>query len=418
MLPYAGCTVARAQRPLTRAFTLIELLVSITFLVILMLVVTQVMGIVQRTWVRTNSRVSQFREARKAFDLISSNLSQATLNTYWASNVNELTTATDGLGQQIKSPQGYMRQSELHFICGPTSQVLPQASGNNYPGHAVFFQAPLGVVRGDDSAKLAATAGTASTVADTANLSNLLCGRGYFVEMGSDAYFRPVFLNSAPYNTIVPTRTRLRLMEYSPTADANRIYDLTYRNTSDTTAIRAWYQNPETGALANDVSTLKDGDTEAKATFGRFFTRPIAENILALIISPQTENTATGGNTSGNAYAIAPNYFYDSAAVPGAVTSSSSPQGTQHLLPPLLKVTMIALDERSGEYLASTTNSTALSTVLSGLNGLFTSASSYTSDLEGTPTSPGAVKTLLLGAKLNYRVFTTTIALKQARWSF
>jgi uncharacterized protein (TIGR02599 family) len=50
-----------------RGFTLIELLVSMTFLVILMLVVSQVVGIVQRTWVRSNSRVSQFREARTAF---------------------------------------------------------------------------------------------------------------------------------------------------------------------------------------------------------------------------------------------------------------------------------------------------------------------------------------------------------------
>lgn len=417
MFLHAGCTLARARRPLTRAFTLIELLVSITFLVILMLVVTQVMGIVQRTWVRTNSRVSQFREARKAFDLLSSNLSQATLNTYWSSSLNQLTTATDGLGQEIKSPQGYMRQSELHFISGPTGQVLPAAAGSNYPGHAVFFQAPLGVVRSDTAAMLAATTGTASTVADTANLSNLLCGRGYFVEMGSDEYFRPEFLNSAPYSSIVPTHTRLRLMEYSPTADANRIYDLNYRNSSDPTAIRQWYQNAETGVMANDVGNLAKGDTESKATFGRFFTRPIAENILALIISPQTENTATNGNVSGSAYAIAPNYFYDSA-MQGAVTSSSSPQGTQHLLPPLLKITMIALDERSGELLASSTNTTMMSTVLQGVANLFTSASNYTSDLEGTPTSPGAVRTLLLGAKLNYRVFTTTIALKQARWSF
>ena len=387
-----------SQRLQGGAFTLIELLVSITFLVILMLVVTQVIGMVQRTWVRANSRVSQFREARRAFDTIARNLSQATLNTYWTNNLQQL--SSDALGGAIQSPTSYKRQSELHFICGPTSTILPQASGSNYPGHAVFFQAPLGMVRFD-------TLGTVNT----ANLTNLLCGRGYFVELGSDASYRPTFLSQAPYTTIVPVKSRLRLMEYSPTAEMNRIYDSAYR--SNPGDIRQWYQNTASGALANEVQTGNDKSTST----GRYFTRPIAENILALIISPQIENTSTNGTVAASVYSIAPNYLYDSALV-GNSTSSTSPQGTQHLLPPLLKITMIALDERSGDSMASSVNSAVQSKVLQGLSGLFQSASSYTSDLEGTPDSPGALNTLLLGAKLNYRVFTTTIALKQARWSF
>jgi uncharacterized protein (TIGR02599 family) len=380
------------------AFTLIELLVSITFLVILMLVVTQVIGIVQRTWVRANSRVSQFREARRAFDTITRNLSQATLNTYWTTSLQQI--SSDALGGAIQSPTNYKRQSELHFICGPTSQILPQASGNNYPGHAVFFQAPLGMVRFD-------TLGTVNT----ANLTNLLCGRGYFVELGSDISYRPNFLSQEPFLTSVPVKSRLRLMEYSPTAEMNRIYDSAYRtNPGD---IRQWYQNPASGALASEVQTGKD----TSASTGRYFTRPIAENILALIISPQMENTSASGTMAASVYAIAPNYLYDSALV-GSATTSTSSQGTQYLLPPLLKITMIALDERSGDFMSATTNTAVQSKVLQGLSGLFNSASSYTADLEGTPDSPGALKTLLLGAKLNYRVFTTTIALRQARWSF
>ncbi len=413
MVKTSGCRVLRVQSVHTAAFTLIELLVSITFLVILMLVVTQVMGIVQRTWVRSNSRVSQFREARKAFDLLSNNLGQATLNTYWSSDLKTLNT--DALGQDIQTPNGFKRQSELHFICGPTSDILPGAAATQFPGHAVFFQAPLGVVRTDINAIGAATAGTATTVADTANLTNLICGRGYFVELGSDEYFRPAFLSTPPYSTLVPTRTRLRLMEYSPTADANRIYDSDYRTNPGN--IRQWYQNSETGALANDVRNAKKSGSESDATFGRYFTRPIAENILALIISPQKENTSTNATTSGDVYSIAPDYLYDSSLV-GPAASGMSPQGTQHLLPPLLRVTMIALDERSGEYLASTSNAAVMSQVMTGIGALFKSAGRYTQDLEGTPDSPGEIRKLLLAAKVNYRVFTTTIALRQARWSY
>lgn len=387
------------RRPQAAAFTLIELLVSVTFLVILMLVVTQVIGIVQRSWVRANSRVSQFREARKAFDLISRNLGQATLNTYWTTDLGQLTTSTDAVGQAIKAPTSYKRQSELHFICGPTSQVLSGATGTNYPGHAVFFQAPLGVVR--------FTAATGNQV-NTENLTNLLCGRGYFVEWGSDQFFRPAFLSQLQ---TVPVRNRLRLMEYSPSAEFNDIYSSSFR--SNPGSIKQWYQDPTTGALASEVKSGSD----ASATGGRYFTRPIAENILALIISPQTENTnTTSGNTSSSVYEIAQNYLYDSSQV-GNVTSTTTSQGTQHLLPPLLKVTMIALDERSGEMLSSDVNSALKDTVLQGISSLFQSAANYTTDLEGTPTSPGNLKKLLLGAKLNYRVFTTTIALRQARWS-
>lgn len=401
MLSVYNTSVRRRVNP--GGFTLIELLVSVTFLVILMLVVTQVIGIVQRSWVRANSTVSQFREARRAFDLISRTLTQATLNTYWSNDLKQITA--DGLNQAINSATTYQRKSELQFICGPTSQVLPEASGQNYPGHAVFFQAPLGVVR-----LQAAENGQA----DTENMVNLLCGRGYFVEWGSDLAFRPTFLASEPYTTTVPARNRLRLMEYSPTAEMNRIYDSAYR--SNPSQIKQWYQNANSGALASE---LKDSGGSSETAATRHFTRPIAENILALIISPQLENTSTSGasSSSSSVYSIAPNFFYDSTQT-GALVSSSSPQGTQHLLPPLLKVTMIALDERSAEVLSSSTSESLRSSVLSGVGGLFTSASKFDADLEGTADEPGALRQLLLQNKINYRVFSTTIALKQSRWSF
>lgn len=381
------------------AFTLVELMISITILVILMLVVTQVIGIVQRNWVRSNARVSQFREARVAFDTLTRNLSQATLNTYWESAADPF--RTDAAGQQVTRARANLRQSELQFVCGPTTKLLTSASGSkeNYPGHAVFFQAPLGVTR-----LVAAN----NNQANTENMVNLLCGRGYFVEWGDDQPYRPPFLNQL---TSVPTRLRLRLMEYSPTAEMNLIYANGYRlidpaDRTKTQNSRKWFQE----ALTN---TVKDNEkVESRA-----FTRPIAENILTLVISPRIETNvaASGGNTEP--YAIARQYEFDSALVtnPGSA-SGSTPQGTQHQMPPLLKVTMVALDQRGGETLSS--NNTLRQKVLSEASALFTNASDYDSDLEGTSEEPGKLKKILLDNKLDYRVFTTTIALKQARWSF
>jgi uncharacterized protein (TIGR02599 family) len=382
-----------------RAFTLIELLVSVTFLVILMLVVSQVIGIVQRTWVRANSRVSQFREARQAFDTLSRSITQATLNNYWDNEFD--TVGTDAAGQKITLAKDYFRQSELQFICGPTSTVIPAAAGSaqNYPGHAVFFQAPLGI------ASLVATAaqGANNQIVNTENMVNLLCGRGYFVEWGTDASFRPAFLDAL--NNVVPVRSRLRLMEYSPTAEKNRIYDTSLRPI--TAHSKEWYED-----------VLNTGVQSAQETAQtRAFTRPIAENIIALVISPQIEVT---GNTTVAPYSIAPLFIYDSTLKvnPGSSPINASPQGTQHLLPPLLKVSMIALDERSGEFLAREENSQMRTELLTAIAGKLQSAASLVEELDGEQGKTGSLVQLLLDKKLNYRIFSTTIALKQSRWSF
>ena len=391
-----------------RAFTLVELLISMTFLVILMLVVTQVIGIVQRTWVRSNSRVSQFREARTAFDVLTRTISQATLNTYWMNEFDEI--GSDAVGQTRYKAKNYVRQSELQFISGPTASLLTQAAsgGTNYPGHAVFFQAPLGVT------KLVPTDDSSTNEASTENLVNLMCGRGYFVEWGSDAPFRPPFLESL---NSVPLRFRMRLMEFSPTAEMNQIYAEANRplvdNTKGLNNGKKWY-NTEVFKSTNVISA---DETVAS----RAFTRPVAENILALIISPQNEKPLNNAGAGGAApYAVAPNYIWDSTLLvnPGASSTSSNPQGTQHLLPPQLKITMIALDQTSGEFLAREENSEKREAILTGLDGLFKDASKYDADLKGEGEGgSGGLEELLITSKLGYRIFSTTIALKQSRWS-
>jgi len=394
------CMIHRQQH-FGRGFTLVELLVSMTFLVILMLVMSQVVGLVQRSWVRSNSRVSQFREARTAFDLLTRTLSQATLNTYWDNEFDPL--RTDAAGQQVNRAKNYIRQSELQFISGPSTLVLQGAAGkaDSYPGHAIFFQAPLGVT------SLVEAQGSQT---NTENMVNLLCGRGYFVEWGDDKPYRPPFLNKL--NT-VPPRSRMRLMEYSPTAERNRIYDSALRplvnSENGTNNGKRWYNEGPYSVLTSIVQ-------EKETLLTRAFTRPVAENILTLVVSPQIE---TIGNTSASPFSIAPQYLYDSTLKvnPGATVSQLNPQGTQHLLPPILKVTMVALDEVSGEFLSRAENETMRKEVLTAAAGMFQSAANFAKEIEGQEGKLGDLPTLLLSKKLNYRVFTTTIALKQARWS-
>lgn len=79
---------------------------------------------------------------------------------------------------------------------------------------------------------------------------------------------------------------------------------------------------------------------------------------------------------------------------------------------------MVALDERSGEFLARQENSQMREQLLTGIAGKLQNASSLVEELDGSQGKVGTLVQLLLDQKLNYRIFSTTIVLKQARWSF
>ncbi|MBK8039328.1 MAG: Verru_Chthon cassette protein C [Verrucomicrobiaceae bacterium] len=387
-----------------QAFTLVELMVSVSILVILMLVVSSFVNLVQRTWVRTNSNISQFREARLAFDAMTRTISQATLNTYWQAGTVEL--SKNALGTRFQGTS-YRRQSELQFCCGPTvggaTALFSTGTAANYPGHGVFFQAPLGV-----TGLISPPAGESTAVADTQNMVNLLCGRGYFVAWGDDSSFRPQFLNTRN----VPKRTRFRLMEFSPTAEKNPIYSDAYRLSYSDDGLsvensKDWFRNATDSTGGTSAAIEQTTDTESEDASNREFTRPIAENILALVISPRL---ARVGRNEAETYKIAPSYNLDSTST-GAVGGGDDefgPQGTQHLLPPLLQVTMVALDSRGGERLSFDTQ--LQSEVAQMVTSRFNSAASYATDLK-------ALEDDLIEKRLAYRVFTSAIPLRQSRWS-
>lgn len=354
----------------SRAFTLIELLVSMAILAVLMTIVATVIGLAQRTWSSSNARVSQFREARMAFESVTRNLSQSVLNTYWQNEFDEI--GADAIGERRTKAKNYVRESELQWICGPTGDLLSGANSNINPGHAVFFQAPLGV--------------TYLQNANTENMVALLCGRGYFVAWGDDAAFRPAFLAGVP---TVPPRFRYRLMEYSPPAEKNRIYDESLRPIVDHS--KAWFQdaNASTAVAAETANT-------------RAVTRPVAENIIALFVSPQLE---TGSALGAVPTSIAPSYAYDSTKRDFA--SSKSPQGIQHLLPPLVRIVMVAIDTPSAERLGT---SSASPNLLGASGAPFSSAAQLDEDVN-------VLANYLVEQKINYRVFSSVVGLKQAKWS-
>src|SRR5688572_4942681 len=128
-----------------RGFTLTEVLVSSALIVAVMALMLTTIDQTRRTINSTTARVPQFQSARVAFEAMTRTLSQASPNTYW-----DLDRSTD----DQQNPLGFRRQSDMHFISGKAFQakMLDGASSGSkprtaprFPGHAVFFQAPLGV---------------------------------------------------------------------------------------------------------------------------------------------------------------------------------------------------------------------------------------------------------------------------------
>jgi uncharacterized protein (TIGR02599 family) len=370
----------------SHGFTLVEVMVAAGIVVVIMVVLLGMTDQTQRLVKATSSKVEQFQQARAGFEAMTRRLSQATLNSFW-DYVYAPNTGT---------PIGYARKAELRFRSGPMSgnSGITGSTAKYWPSHGVFFQAPLG------------------TVQDTVNLSamdHLLNTWGYFVEIGSDINSFPAFLNN-----IVTPRTRYRLMEYMEPSEQLSVY----RNQGNDPNNQKWFSQ----SLAPTNAT-----------------RPVhvlAENIVALIILPRL-SLADERRINPNPATpplLAPNYNYDStqtgaynASIASNTTTNNPLLNSQNQLPPVVQVIMVAIDEPSARrlqdlygsdpYLGIRTNPEPIM----GRN-LFTDPTML-NDTTTNPLGDLTVLQNLLSSSSNpnirasYRVFSTNVTIKGAKWS-
>jgi uncharacterized protein (TIGR02599 family) len=350
-----------------RAFTLLELLVSVVIVVMIAAALMTLTDATSKLFNRTTGRIDQFHSARSAFEAMTRRLSQATLNTYV-----DYDDAT--------APKAYVRRSELRFIAGKTVDLLGASTAAQRPGHGIFFQAPLGYVSDPTNERL----------------RNLLNTWGYFVEFGDDNASRPPFfasLTNAP-----PLSYRYRLMELMEPTESLGIYfytsgfDSNGKPRSLTYMGREWFT----------TSTLQSSPTRP--------VRPIAENILALVVLPKL----TAGEDPSGAK-LSPNYAYDSSKT-DAANSPSVPDANlnwKHQLPPVVQVTMIAADEASYKrFQAGSAPTDLLGSRFAKVGDLSNPAlNTYSQDLDSLEAS------LRTNYRLNIRIFSTDVAIRAAKWS-
>ena len=356
----------KASRGKRGGFTLVELLVSMGIMVLLLLVLVLITDATRRTWTYTTGKIEEFRDAREAFESITRRLSEATLNTYWDYDNDT-------------SPTKYERQSELRFISGSATTLLTGVNGSNGSSiqtvtHASFFQAPLGY----------------TTSGSYANLQSLLNTWGYYIQFDSDSQTRPVFMNTTPNSPAL--RYRFRLMELMEPSDSLTLYSYTngktvYSGTNSYTGTN-WFTVP-----LNEVALPA---------------RVLAENVVALVLLPKLtpQDQTAGGNTYTDA-SLAPTYLYDSTGT--NMTTTTDPNlDPVNQLPPVVQVTMVAVDEASYNRYQTTQSGTTMPVLYS--TGLFAQSGSYAADLQ-------TLQTNLTTEKVNYRVFTSNVSIKAAKWS-
>jgi len=356
------------------AFTLIEMLVSVTVLALIMVLMVTMIDQVSNVWTSSTSRTAQFKEARRALDIISNRLSQATLGTYWDYD-------------DPNNPTKYIRQSNLRFLSGP--RLLDGVTGLDPQAHSIFFQAPLGRVNDQDFA----------------GLPDLLNTVGYYVSYGSDEDIIPDFADET---------SRFRLYEMIEPSEELSIYNYTsgFNDPND----------PESGPK-NETYTDTDWFVGADSTSGlrnEQNSHLLADNIIALVFVPRVStvregSTSTISDRNKSVLAINGSFHYDSSAISGQspFTIANPPEGdrqfiNQHQLPPIVDVYMFAVDEKSMRNLEAR-DPGAIDQLRSLLASLFKRPADLESDLQ-------ALEDRLNSNRINYRKFQTSVPILGAKW--
>jgi len=423
------------------AFTIIEVLVSSTLIVVIMGMLFSVVDNTQKLWQKTTSSINQFQSARTGFEGMTRRLSQATLNTYWRALENPQTSGVSNFN--------LVRQAELQFLSGSTSQIftsaptienLPGSNNKAFPTHSMFFQAPLGYTEEKEK-------NSPTELLKFRQLDRMLMGCGYFIEFGKDPD-RPDFLNSTTaLQNGTPARERFRLMELNLPSEKLNIYDRrlpetdlnnrdypqildapdsvnatpgTYQSlvTSNEALRSSWRRPYWLGLNSLKRTTPQTNQSGSKFQYGRV----MAENVIALIILPKvprstgTDTKQAGSASTAGSTSAAPFYAFDSWRTLTETSDDALKRAQRdNLLPSVVQITMIAIDEPSAIRMNSSLNDP--SSIFEadkdqGGGDLFKNSLNYADDLQSLEAKLQAMK-----EKPNYRIFTMDVVIRGSKWS-
>ena len=356
------CPRLAAKAP--RAFTILEMLVALVVLSVIVLISTQMIAGTSKLWINSNSMMSEGRSARVAFNSLTSRLSQATVAPYYG-----YTWTSSGT---TNTPNAYVRHSELRFLSGPSTNINTSAPSS--PTDAVFFVAPLGII---------------SDTTDYGHLPSLLNICGYYIQWTNVDVDRPSILPSTglPYH--------FQLMQFVQPSEQMSLYSQTANNYPT--------YNPVTTTPAWQVTAMTNSPAGV---------RPIANNVIALLLLPAMSTTDTSGTLS-------PGFIYNSET---NWTSATAATTAANRTPPVMRVVMYTIDDISAKRLSTTYTNSTMPNLYVDTNGntLFTDpAKLYPSTNSTNPDigDLGRFEATLSAQKINFRRFEAAVQLPKQPWN-
>ena len=381
-------------------FTLVELIASAAVIALLMLMLVQMSRSTGDTWRHGMSKAEEFRESRRAFEVVTRRLALATLNTYWdyqwGKGVDPSTI--DQSKPNAPAPTGYRRESELRFRVLQMDKVATELG--YHPTHGVFFQSPTG---GEDStdAYWSSFYTKPTDVGPVSRLDSLLASWGYFLEVSDVTTTMPPFLAKG-----ATPQYRSRLMEFREDAKNLSIYKIGNETASD-----EWFTRPL--SLTDQTRPV----------------HPVAENIIAMVMLPKLSATDEKSRRDNAAISaqyrlLSPTYDYDSKAhnnyglAPEGIPVNALPNqiNPYNQLPPIVQVAMFALDQNSATRLAANAQQQKSLDLTTLLQGLFQKAEDFEAHDE-VKGDLAELESRLHDRQLNYRLFVSDVSIRGARWS-
>jgi len=381
-------------------FTLVEILLATTIFLLLMAVALRIFSQTSQIWQRSTEEAKAFQSARLGFDLMTRNLSQATLNSYIdyvdINNNFPAAAGTTGTNKYDGNPQRYARQSDLHFYLGysglsvgfgtPVPKTTGTMPGTINTGEAVFFQFPGGYTTGTNI----------SGALTYANMDRLMNACGYYVQFSDESSLRPPSGPGQTFPNLPLQKYRYRLMQMLQPTEMNRVY-------SSGTNPSAWF----TGTNVTQMAC------------------PIADNVVALFVRPLDPADPTLCKDLYK-YDSHPAVAWDASGKPiykAGLTAAVPPiqPTTENQLPPMIQVTMVAIDELSAKHLAITSGTNQPTIIQNTLAGLATAPGVTNPGLFGTPTNLEKcvtyVEKIFQANHINYRIFSTTVPIRESKWT-
>jgi uncharacterized protein (TIGR02599 family) len=261
-------------------------------------------------------------------------------------------------------------------------------------------------------------------------------GCGYFIEFGDDPDRPKFFRDMQPK---YPARNRYRLMEltvpserlniYARPRDDQRIFDprIFAEDNSYYTGMVDAGRSPQSFVRPLWMKEAFKRETVPSASgLYRFkYARVMAENVVGLIILPklaERDRRTSSGQVDPRALELAPNYEFDSwrvlaggTATPlglSGANAATDNRARDNLLPPIVQVIMIAIDEPTAIRANFQANDLPKWTKgrfvkVSTVDELDRDLKDMTDDIRSDARYPN----------VNFRIFTTDVVLRGSKWS-